>query len=70
MADFPSFPASRRDEDIALDLMKFIAASTQYGKTGQPGAGFQSGAPSKPEDYAQHLLDLYTKCLGTIKGSK
>ena len=70
MADFPSIPTSRRDEDIALDLMKFIAASTGYGKTGQPGAGFQSSNPSKPEDYAQHLLDLYTKCLGTVKGQK
>lgn len=70
MADFPSIPTSRRDEDIALDLMKFIASTTSYGKAGQPGAGFQSANPSKPEDYAQHLLDLYTKCLGTVKGQK
>ena len=70
MADFPSIPTSRRDEDIALDLMKFIAASTGYGKTAQAGAGFQSGNPSKPDDYARHLLELYTKCLGTIKGQK
>ena len=67
MADFPSIPTSRRDEDIALDLMKFIAASTGYGKTGQASAGFQGGTPSKPEEYAQHLLDLYTKCLSTVK---
>ena len=60
-------PTSRRDEDIALDLMKFIAASTGYGKTGQASAGFQGGTPSKPEEYAQHLLDLYTKCLSTVK---
>ena len=70
MADFPSIPTSRRDEDIALDLMKFIAATTGYGKTAQAGAGFQSANPSKPDDYAQHLLELYTKCLGTVKGQK
>jgi hypothetical protein len=70
MADFPSIPASRRDEDIALDLMKFIAASTGYGKTAQAGAGFQGGNPAKPDDYAQHLLELYTKCLSTVKGQK
>src|ERR1700740_1187492 len=33
--DVPGTPASgtRRDEDIALDLMKFIAMTTGYGKT-------------------------------------
>ena len=70
MADFPGIPTSRRDEDIALDLMKFIAVTTGVGKTGQTGAGFQSVTPSKPEDYAQHLLDLYTRCLGTVRGAK
>jgi hypothetical protein len=59
---------SRRDEDIALDMMKFIAGTTGYGKTGTPGAGFQGGMPSKPEDYAQHLLELYGQCLSAVKG--
>ena len=27
----------RRNEDIALDMMKFIAVTTGYGKTGSPG---------------------------------
>ncbi len=70
MADFPNFQVSRRDEDIALDMMKFIASTTGYGKTGQASAGFQSGAPSKPEEYAKHLLDLYGLCLGAVKGQK
>jgi len=69
MAEMPNFPMpSRRDEDIALDMMKFIAGTTGYGKTGLPGAGFQSGTVSKPEDYARHLLDLYGMCLGAVKG--
>jgi hypothetical protein len=62
--------ASRRNEDIALDMMKFIASTTGYGKTGAPGAGFQGGTVNKAEDYAEHLLDLYTKCLNTINGRK
>jgi len=62
---------TRRDEDIALDLMKFIAVTTGYGKTSVAGAGFQSGdtAP-KAEDYARHLLDLYGQCLTAVQGKK
>jgi hypothetical protein len=61
---------NRRNEDIALDMMKFIAATTGYGKTGVPGAGFQGGTVNKDEDYASHLLDLYTRCLNTLNGRK
>ncbi|HEY6306158.1 MAG TPA: hypothetical protein VI488_06820 [Candidatus Angelobacter sp.] len=62
---------SRRNEDIALDMMKFIAATTGYGKTSGPaGAGFQGGSDSKSEDYAGHLLELYTRCLNTVNGKK
>ena len=61
---------SRRNEDIALDLMKFIAVTTGYGKTGSPGAGFQGDTVSKAEDYARHLLDLYGQCLTAVQGRK
>jgi hypothetical protein len=61
---------ARRNEDIALDLMKFIAVTTGYGKTGSPGAGFQGDTVSKAEDYARHLLDLYGQCLAAVQGQK
>ena len=61
---------TRRNEDIALDMMKFIAVTTGYGKTGSPEAGFQSGTVSKAEDYAQHLLDLFGQCLAAVQGKK
>ena len=61
---------SRRNEDIALDLMKFIAVTTGYGKTSTTGAGFQSDSVSKAEDYARHLLDLYGQCLAAVQGKK
>jgi hypothetical protein len=61
---------SRRNEDIALDLMKFIAVTTGYGKTGSAGAGFQGSTDSKADDYARHLLDLYGQCLAAVQGKK
>lgn len=62
---------SRRNEDIALDMMKFIAMTTGYGKTTSSGVGFQgSGAASKPEDYAGHLLELYGRCLAAVQSKK
>jgi hypothetical protein len=63
------YPA-RRNEEIALEMMKFIAITTGYGKVGSPGAGFQGGTVSKPEDYATHLLDLYGRCLSAIERRK
>jgi hypothetical protein len=62
---------SRRDEDVALDLMKFIAMTTNYGKAPGLTPGFQGGgAKSAGDDQAQQLLSLYTKCLETVKGKK
>jgi hypothetical protein len=69
--DVPGIPASgsRRNEDIALDLMKFIALTTGYGKSSSPtgGVGFEkTGNAAKPEEYAAHLLELYGKCLSAV----
>ena len=68
----PALPlGNRRNEDIALDLMKFIAMTTSYGKTSGSGVGvgFQGGgAADKPEEYADHLLELYGKCLEAVDG--
>ena len=62
--------AGRRDEDIALDLMKFVAMTTGYGRTTSTGVGFQgTGAAAKPEDYAERLLELYGKCLNAVEGT-
>ncbi len=61
----------RRSEDIALDLMKFVAMTTGYGRTSSTGVGFQgTGAAAKPEDYAAHLLELYGKCLHAVTGKR
>ena len=57
---------SRRNEDIALDLLKFIATTTDYAKAG--GVGFQSGG--KSGDGADRLLQLYSRCLEAVQGKK
>jgi hypothetical protein len=63
--------AGRRNEDIALDLMKFVAMTTGYGRTTSTGVGFQgTGSAAKPEDFAERLLELYGKCLGAVSGKK
>ncbi len=71
MSEAATLPVgTRRNEDIALDLMKFIAMTTGYGKTGSAGAGFGSSVASKPEDYATHLLELYGRCLSAVERKK
>jgi len=62
---------TRRNEDIALDLMKFVAMTTGCGRTTSTGVGFQgTGSAAKPEDYADRLLELYGRCLGAVSGKK
>jgi hypothetical protein len=71
MEEGPALHAgARRNEDIALDLMKFVAMTTGYGRTqSSGGAGFTGGgAASKPEEYAAHLLELYGKCRAAVSG--
>jgi hypothetical protein len=60
---------ARRNEDIALDLMKFVAATTGAGRTAAPSTGFTASAAGKPEDHVDDLLDLYTRCLKTVAGN-
>lgn len=62
---------ARRNEDIALDLMKFVAMTTGYGRTTSSGVGFQgTGSAAKPEEYAAQLLELYGKCREAVEGKK
>jgi hypothetical protein len=72
MQEGPALHAgARRNEDIALDLMKFVAMTTGYGRTTSSGVGFQgTGSAAKPEEYAAHLLELYGKCLNAVAGKK
>ena len=56
-----SGPVRSRDE-IALELTKFIAVTTGYGKgTGSTGYGTQKAGKSA-EEYADALLELFERC--------
>ena len=62
--DIVQLTGARRLEDIALDLMKFIAVTAGYGKSGV-AAGFQA-KQEKTEDYAESLLQLYQRCRAVV----
>lgn len=64
----PAGNGARRDEDIALDLLKFVAASAGVSRASAPSTGFVAGAGTKPEDQVTQLLELYTRCLRAVEG--
>ena len=59
---------ARRNEDIALDLLKFVAATSNIGRPITQATGFVAAPSAKPEDQIGHLLDLYARCLQAVSG--
>ncbi len=59
---------ARRNEDIALDLLKFVAASAGVGRSSAPSTGFVAASAPKPDDQVTHLLELYSRCLRVVEG--
>lgn len=59
---------ARRNEDIALDLLRFVASSTNILRHTTPATGFTAAAAPKPEDQVTQLLELYSRCLNTVQG--
>lgn len=64
----PPASLARRNEDIALDLLKFVAATAGIGRTPAGSTGFTAPASAKADDQVTHLLELYTRCLHAIEG--
>ena len=60
--------AARRNEDIALDLLKFIATTAGVGRPAVGSTGFTTPSTSKADDQVAHLLELYTRCLQAVEG--
>jgi len=61
---------ARRNEDIALDLMKFVAGSAGVGRLASPSAGFSGSGAPKPEEHVNQLLALYSRCLKAVQGKE
>jgi hypothetical protein len=64
----PSAPPGRSPDETALDLMKFIAVTTGYGRQSQTTAGF-SGKPGGKtiEEQTDALLELFDRCRRAVR---
>jgi hypothetical protein len=60
--------AAKSPDELALELTKFIAVTTGYGK-GTPTAGFAGKATGSrsAEEYADSLLELFNRCRTVIR---
>lgn len=54
-------------EEIALELMRFIATTAGIGKPGG-GAGFTGKAPKSTEEQVETLIALYERCRTVVGG--
>jgi hypothetical protein len=60
--------AGRSANEVALELMKFIAVSTGYGRSAGSGTGFSSKPQGKStEEHAEALLELFVRCRKVVK---
>jgi hypothetical protein len=62
-----SINAARRTEDIALDLLKFVAAQAHVGSKTPGSTGFGVSASAKPDDQVASLLELYARCRQAVE---
>ena len=60
--------AARRPEDIALDLLKFVASHTNVGSKSSSSTGFVAPSAAKSEDQVGSLLELYARCRQAVEG--
>jgi hypothetical protein len=59
---------ARRNEDIALDLLKFVAGTVGVGRPAATATGFSGSTAAKPEEHVTQLLELYGRCLKAVEG--
>ena len=59
-------PETKNTDEIALELMKFIAVTTGYGK-GAPAAGFSGKGQRSSEEYTDSLLELFERCRAAVR---
>jgi hypothetical protein len=59
---------ARRTEDIALDLLKFVATTANVGaKAAGSTTGFGVPTAAKAEDQIANLLELYARCREAVE---
>jgi hypothetical protein len=57
----------RRSEDIALDLLKFVASHANLGSKTSSSTGFGLPSSPKPEDQVSQIFDLYARCRKAVE---
>ena len=57
----PTLRPPQNKDEVALDLMRFIAQTTGYGKASS-GAGFAGKGPKTAEEHVEALIQLYERC--------
>jgi hypothetical protein len=62
-----SITTARRTEDIALDLLKFVAGQANIGSKTVGSTGFVASTSIKPEEQVTQLLDLYARCRQAVE---
>jgi len=58
--------AAKNRDEVALELMKFIAVTTGYGKGNTGSTGFSGKASKTSEEYAEALIQLFEKCRSVV----
>lgn len=60
-------PGGMNKDEVALELTRFIAATTGFGKSAA-GAGFAGKTPAgkTPEEQVEALLQLYERCRASV----
>ena len=61
-ADSGEAKAKSSGDEVALELMKFIAVTTGYGKGSSGSTGFGKSGGRGEEAYADSLLELFQRC--------
>jgi hypothetical protein len=62
-----NIPTTRRSEDIALDLLKFVAAHANLNTKAATSTGFGLPTAAKSEDQVAQIFDLYARCREAVE---
>ena len=54
-------------DEVALELMKFIAVQTGFGKSSGSQTGFGAKGPNSVDSHADSLIELFQRCRKTVK---
>jgi ATP:corrinoid adenosyltransferase len=66
MADEKEATKPETKDEVALEMMKFIAVTTGYGKGSTSATGFTGKSSRSPEEYAEALIQLFERCRSVL----